>query len=56
LENRIVVQAEGARIREMNNSFKTLVKGREGKILLARPRRRWESNIKMDLEGIGYVK
>jgi hypothetical protein len=30
-----------------------LVKKPEGKRLLGRPRRRWEDNIKMDLQGVG---
>ena len=27
---------------------------REGDIPLLRPRRRWEDNIKMDLQGVGW--
>jgi len=33
---------------------KNLVGKSEEKRLLGRPRRRWEDNIKIDLEGIGY--
>ena len=32
---------------------KVLVVKPEGQILLERPRRRWEDNIKMDLEEVG---
>jgi hypothetical protein len=31
-----------------------LVRIREGKIPLGRPRRRWEDNIKMGVRGIGW--
>ena len=34
---------------------KVLVGKREGKRTLWRPRRRWEDNIKMDLEEVGRV-
>ena len=33
--------------------YKVLVGKPEGKIPLGRPRRRWEDNIKMDLEEVG---
>jgi hypothetical protein len=39
---------------EMRNAYRILVGKPEGKILLARPRRRWEDNIKMDLREIGW--
>jgi len=31
-----------------------VVRTKEGKRLLGRPRRRWENNIKMDLQEVGY--
>jgi len=34
--------------------YKALVWKPEGKRQLGRPRRRWEDNIKMDLEEVGY--
>jgi hypothetical protein len=34
---------------EKKNAYKILVGKPEGKVLLGRPRRRWEDNIKMDL-------
>ena len=34
-------------------TFKILTGKSTGKRLLGRPRRRWEDNIRMDLEGIG---
>jgi hypothetical protein len=37
------------RIEEMRNVQNILVGKPEGKILLGRPRRRWEDNIRMDL-------
>jgi len=33
--------------------YRVLVGKPEGKIPLGRPRRRWEDNIKMDLQGVG---
>jgi len=33
--------------------YKVLVGKREGKIPLGRPRRRWEDNIKIDLQEVG---
>jgi hypothetical protein len=35
------------------NAYKTLVGKTEGRRLLGRPRRRWDSNIKMHLKEIG---
>ena len=45
-----------ARMEEGRGVHKVLVGKREGKRLLGRPRRRWEDNIKMDLEEVrrGY--
>ena len=42
-----------ARINEGRGAFKILRGKPTGKILLGRPRSRWEDNIKMDLEEIG---
>ena len=42
-----------ARIEEGRNAFNILTGKPTGKRPLGRPRRRWEDNIKMDLEEIG---
>ena len=42
-----------ARMEEGRGVHKVLVGKPEGKRLLGRPRRRWEDNIKMDLEEVG---
>ena len=42
-----------ARIEEGRSAFKILIGKPTGKIPLGRPRRRWEDNIRMDLEEIG---
>ena len=42
-----------ARMEEGRIVYKVLVGKPEGKIPLGRPRRRWEDNIKMDLEKVG---
>ena len=42
-----------ARMEEGRGVHKVLVGKPEGKRLLGRPRRRWENNIKMDLEEVG---
>jgi hypothetical protein len=39
-----------SQVREMRNEHKILVRKREGKRPFARPRRRWEDIIKMDLK------
>jgi hypothetical protein len=39
---------------EKMNACRILVGNSEGKIPLGRPRRRWVSNIKMDLREIGW--
>jgi hypothetical protein len=39
---------------EKRNAYRILVGKPEGKRPLARPRCRWESNIKMDLREIGW--
>ena len=42
-----------ARMKEGKCAFKILTGKLTGKRLLRRPRRRWEDNIRMDLEEIG---
>ena len=42
-----------ARIREGRGVHRVLVGKPEGKRPLGRPRRRWEDNIKMDLQEVG---
>ena len=42
-----------ARMEEGRGVHKVLVGKREGKRPLGRPRRRWEDNIKMDLQEVG---
>ena len=42
-----------ARMEEGRGAHKVLVGKPEGKRSLGRPRRRWEDNIKMDLEEVG---
>jgi hypothetical protein len=41
-------------MREMKNAYNILVGKPEGKRQLARPRRRWDDNIRMDLREIGW--
>jgi len=38
---------------ERRGVYRVLVGKSEGKILLGRPRHRWEDNIKMDLQEVG---
>ena len=42
-----------ARMEEVRSAFKILTRKPTGKRPLGRPRRRWEENIRMDLEEIG---
>jgi hypothetical protein len=42
-----------ARIGERRGIYRVLVGSHGGKMPLARPRRRWEDNIRMDLREIG---
>ena len=42
-----------ARMGEMRGVYRVLVGKPEGKRQLGRPRRRWEDNIKMDLQEVG---
>jgi hypothetical protein len=39
---------------ESKGLYRVLVDKSEGKIPLGRPRGRWEDNIKMDLQEVGY--
>jgi hypothetical protein len=39
---------------ERRGAYRILVVKPEGKRLLGRPRRRWEDNIKMDLQEVGF--
>jgi hypothetical protein len=39
---------------EGKGMYRVLVGKPEGKSPLGRPRRRWEDNIKMDLQEVGY--
>ena len=45
-----------ARIEESRSAFKMLTGKPTGKRPLGRPRRRWEDNIRMDLEEIGMKR
>jgi len=42
-----------ARMGEIRGAYRVLVEKPEGKRPLGRPRRRWEHNIKMDLQEVG---
>ena len=42
-----------ARMREKTGLYRVVVRNAGGKRPLGRPRRRWEDNIKMDLEEVG---
>jgi hypothetical protein len=41
-------------MREERSVYRVLVRKPEGKIPLERPRHRWEDNIKMNLQEMGY--
>jgi hypothetical protein len=43
-----------ARMGEGRGAYRILVGRPEGRRLLGRPRRRWENNIKMDLQEVGW--
>jgi hypothetical protein len=43
-----------ARMGEGRVAYRILVERPEGRRLLGRPRRRWEDNIKMDLQEVGW--
>jgi hypothetical protein len=40
---------------EKRGAYRILVGGPEGRQTLGKPRRRWEDNIKMDLQDVGWV-
>jgi len=42
-----------ARMEEVRNACKILVRKLEGKRPLGRPKRRWEDNIRMDFREVG---
>jgi hypothetical protein len=42
-----------ARMRERRGTYRILIGRPEGRRPLGRPRRRWEDNIKMDLQDVG---
>ena len=50
---RVRLAGHVARMEEGRGVHKVLVVKREGKRPLGRPRRRWEDNIKMDLQEVG---
>jgi len=55
IKSRTVRQAEHvARMGERRGVYRVLVGKPEGKVQLGRPRRKWEYNIKMDLQEVGY--
>jgi len=45
-----------ARMWESRGAYRILMESPEGKRLLGRPGRRWEDNIKMDLQEVGCVE
>jgi hypothetical protein len=51
---RMIWVGHAFRMREMRNSYKILVRKREEKRPLGRPRRRWENNIRMGLKEIEW--
>jgi hypothetical protein len=46
--------AHVARMGERSGAYRILVGRPEGRRSLGRPRRRWENNIKMDLQEVGW--
>jgi len=42
-------------MREKRGIYRILVRKPEGKRILGRPRRRWEDNVKMDLQEVGTL-
>jgi len=50
---RIRWKGHAARVRERRGMYRVLVGKPEGKKPLGRPRRRWDDNIKMDLQEVG---
>jgi hypothetical protein len=49
-----VERGHAARIGERRGVYRVLVGKPEGKTSLERPRHRWEDNIKMDLQEVGW--
>ena len=49
----LLTNAHVARIGEVRGVYRVLVGKPEGKSPLGRPRRRWEDNIKIDLQELG---
>jgi hypothetical protein len=45
-----------ARIGERKGLYRVLMGKPEGKRPLGRPRRRWEDNIKMDIQEVGWTR
>jgi len=51
---RMIWTGHVARMGEKRGVYRVLVAKPEGKRPLGRPRRRWENNIKIDLQEVGY--
>jgi hypothetical protein len=49
----VCISAILARMRDRRGAYRVLVKRPEEKRQLGRPRRRWEDNIKVDLQKVG---
>jgi hypothetical protein len=54
IKSRAEWAGHAARMREKTHAYRVLVGRREGKRPLGRPRRRWEDNIKLDLEEVRW--
>ena len=55
ISRRLRLARHVARMGEGRGVYRILVGKPGGKRPLGKPRRRWEDNIKMDLQGVGYV-
>jgi len=53
-KNEIGLMPHEARVGERRGAYRVLVGKPEGKRPLGRPRCRWEDNIKMDLQEVGW--
>jgi len=53
MKSRIILAAHVARRGERSGVYMSLAGKPEGKSSLGRPRRRWEDDIKMDLQEVG---
>jgi len=53
IKPRMIWAGHVVRTRERRGVYRILVRKPEGKRPLGRPRRRWEDNIKMDLQEVG---